>query len=104
MAVYLSKMAATMIGFTSYTLTSAILKGDVVCDVIMTSTPNVLTTDLRDLVYNHCIDNTCCYSFFIYPTGRISVYKIRFVSISANAENLVWYARKKDIREISLSA
>ena len=67
----------------SYTLTSAILKVDVVYDV-MTSTPNVLTTELRDLLYNQCIDNTCCYSFFIYPTGWISVCKKRFVSTGEN--------------------
>ena len=43
----------------SYTLMSAILKVDVVCDVAMTSTPNILTTELHDLLYNQCIDNTC---------------------------------------------
>ena len=48
----------------SYALTSIILKVDVVCDVAMTSIPNVLTTELRDLLYNQCIDNTC-YSFFL---------------------------------------
>ena len=48
----------------------------------MTSTPNVLTTVLRDLLYNQCIDNTCCYSFYIYPTGRTD--KIRFVSTGEN--------------------
>ena len=64
----------------SYTLTSAILKVDIVCDVTMTSSPNVLTTKLLDLLYNQCIDNTCCYSFFIYPTGRIWVCKIRSIS------------------------
>ena len=74
----------------SYMLTSAILKVDVVCDVAMTSTPNILTTDLRDLLYNQYIDSTSCYSFFIYPMGRIRVCEIRFVS---TAENLVWYAR-----------
>ena len=59
----------------SYTLTSAILTVDVLCDVAMTSTPNVLMTELLDLLYNQYIDNTCCYSFFIYPTGRIMVCK-----------------------------
>ena len=68
----------------SYTLTSAILKVDVVCDIAMTSTCNVLTTELRDLLYNQCIDNTCCYSFFVYPTGRIKVCKIRFVCTGEN--------------------
>ena len=68
----------------SYTLTSVILKIDVVCDVAITSTPNVLTIELRDLLYNHCIDNTCCYSFFILPTGRIRVCKISFVSTGEN--------------------
>ena len=63
----------------SYTLTSAILKIDVVLDGAMTSTPNVLTIELRNLLLNQCIDNTCCYSFFIYPTGgRIRVSTIRF--------------------------
>ena len=59
----------------SFTLTSAILEVEVVCDVTMTSTPNV-----GDLLYNQCIDNTCCYSIFIYLTSRIRVCKIRFVS------------------------
>ena len=57
----------------SYTLTSVILKVDVACDIAMTSTPNVLTTELPDLLYNQCIDNTCCYSFFIYPMGQMTV-------------------------------
>ena len=68
----------------SHTLTSAILKVDVVCDVTMTSSSNVLTTELHDVLYNQCIDNTRCYSFFIYPTGRIMVCKIRFVSTDEN--------------------
>ena len=41
-------------------------------------------TESRDLLYNQCIDNACCYSFFIYPTGRIRVCKIRFVSTAEN--------------------
>ena len=45
----------------SYTLTSAILKGD----IAMTSTPNDLTTELRDLLYNQCIDNTLLFIFFL---------------------------------------
>ena len=51
---------------------------------------------IRDLLYNQCIDNPWCYSIFIYPTGRIRVNKIRFVSTGENrvAEKLVWYARK----------
>ena len=59
----------------SLKLPSAIMKVDV-CDVAMTSTPNFLTTELRDLLYNQCIDNACCYSFFIYPMGQIRVCKI----------------------------
>ena len=70
--------------FFFYMMTSAILKVDVVCDVAMTSTPNFLTIELRDLLYNQCIDNTWCYSIFIYPTGRIRVCKIRFVSAGEN--------------------
>ena len=57
-------------------LTTAILNVDVVCDVAMMSISNVLTTELRDLLYNYCIDNTRCYSFFIYPTSQISVCMI----------------------------
>ena len=37
----------------SYTLMSAILKVNSICDITMTSTPNVFTTKLRDL-YNQC--------------------------------------------------
>ena len=57
--------------------------GDV-CDVAMMSTPNVIMTELPDLLYNQCIDNTCCYLFFIYPTGQIRVCKKRFVSTGEN--------------------
>ena len=60
----------------SYTLTITTLK----IDVAMTSTPNVLTTELYDLLHNQHIDNTCRYSFFIRPRGRIRLCKIRFVS------------------------
>ena len=67
-----------------YTLTSAILKVDGVCDVAMTSSPNVLTTEFCDVLYNQCFDNKCCCLFFIYPTGRIRVCKIRFVSTGEN--------------------
>ena len=81
-------------------LMSAILKVDVVFDVLMTSTPNVLTTELRDLLYNQCIVKTYCYSFFIYPTGQIRVCKIRLVSTGENRKNLVWYARKNISRDI----
>ena len=48
----------------SYTLTSAIFEVDVVCDV---ATHSVLTTKLRDLLYNQYIDNTCWYSFLSIP-------------------------------------
>ena len=65
-------------------MTSARLKDDVICDVAMTSTLDVVTTKLRDLLYNQCIDNTCRFSFFIYPTGRIRVCKIKFVSTGEN--------------------
>ena len=61
----------------SYTLTSAILKFDVVWDVAMTSTPNVLTTQLRDLLYNQCIDNTCCYSFLAHLSRRLICWTYR---------------------------
>ena len=61
----------------------------------MTLTPNVLTTELRDHIYNQCVDNTCCYSFFIYPTGWIRVCSIRFSALVKIAENHVSYARKK---------
>ena len=64
----------------SYTLTFAILTFDVVCDVAMTSTPNALTTELRDLLYNQCIGNTC-FRFLSIP--RIGC-KIRFVSTDEN--------------------
>ena len=64
-------------------LTSTILK----FDVAMTSTPNVLMTQLCDTLYNQCIDNTWCYSIFIYPTSRIRVCKISFVSTGKNHGN-----------------
>ena len=58
-------------------LTSAILEIDVLYEVTMTATPNVLTTELHDCQVNQCI-------FFIYPTGRIRVCNIRFVSTGEN--------------------
>ena len=56
----------------SYTLTSATFKVGVICDVTMTSTPNVLTTELRDLLHNQCIGNTCCFLSIL----RVPVCKI----------------------------
>ena len=53
----------------SYTLTFAILKVEVVCDVAMMSTSNILMTELCDLQYNQCIDNMCFYSFFYLSHG-----------------------------------
>ena len=47
----------------SYTLTSSILKVDVVCDVTMMSTPSILTTELRGLLYNQCIDDVLLFLF-----------------------------------------
>ena len=73
----------------SYTM--KVLKVDVVCEVAMTSTPNVLTPELRDLLHNQ--KHVLLFVFFIYPTGRISVCKISCVSTGKIAENLVWYAR-----------
>ena len=67
-----------------YTLSSTISKFDIVCDVAMTSSPHVLTTELRDPLYNQCIGSTCSYSIFIHTTGRIRVCKIRFVDIGKN--------------------
>ena len=55
----------------SYTLTFAILK------VAMTSTPNVLTTELRDLLYNQWIDNTCCCSFLAHLNRRLILVSLR---------------------------
>ena len=61
----------------SYTLTSAIFKVDVICDVAMMSFSNVLTTELRDLLYNQCIDNTCCYSFLAHLSRRLTRWAYR---------------------------
>ena len=74
-------------------LTSAILKFDVVCDIAMTLTPNVLTTQLRDL---NVIDNTCCYSFFYLLQGRIRVCKVRFVSTGENHEKILSGMQEKE--------
>ena len=67
----------------SNTLTSAILKVDIP-HVVMMSTPNVLMAELHDFLYNLCIDNMCCYSFFICPTCQIRICKIRFASTGEN--------------------
>ena len=85
----------------SYTLTSAILKVEVVCDVTMTSTRNVLTTELRDL-YDQRIDNTCCCLLFIYPTGRIRVCKIRFVSTGENCGKPCLVCKKSQFHTVTL--
>ena len=44
---------------------TAILEVDVVCDVAMIATPNVLTTKSPDLLYNQCIDNTLLFVFYL---------------------------------------
>ena len=79
----------------TYTLMFTILKVDIICDVALTSTPNVLTTELPDLLCNQCIDNTCCYSFFIYRTGQIRVCKIRFVRTGENCGKPCLVCKKK---------
>ena len=61
---------------------SAILKVYVLCDVAMTSTPNVLTTELRDLLHNLCI-NVLLFVFYL-SYGWIRVCKNRFVSTGEN--------------------
>ena len=75
----------------SYMLTSALLK----IDVTMTSTPTILMTELPGLLYNQCIDDMCCYSFFIYPTRRIRVTKVRFVSTGENCGKPYLVCKKK---------
>ena len=80
----------------SYTLTSAILKVDVY-DVTMQSTPNALTTELRDLLYNQCMDYACCYSIFIYPMDRIMVCKIRFASTGENHRKACLVCKKNEV-------
>ena len=52
-------------------------------EIAMMLTRKVLTTELRDLLYYPCIDKRC-YLFFICPTGRIRVCKRRFVSSGEN--------------------
>ena len=70
-----------------------------ICDDLMMSTPNVLMTELCDLLYNQCIDNTCCYSFFIYPMGRISVCKIKFVSTGENRGKPCRVCKKRSLSQ-----
>ena len=91
----ISSIGVTIYESRSYTLMSAILKIDVICNVIMMSTPNVLTTELPDLLYNQSIDNTCCNLFFIYPMGRIWVCKIRFVNTGENRRKPCLVCKKK---------
>ena len=67
----------------SYTI-SVIFKVDVVCDITPTSTPNILMTELHDLLYDQCIDKTCCYLFFICPMDWIRICKIILVSTGEN--------------------
>ena len=55
------------------------MKADVVYDVAMTPTPNVLPTELHDL-YTINVLTTCVIRYFMYPMGQIRVCKIRFVS------------------------
>ena len=75
----------------------------------MTSTPNILTAELRDLLYNQCIDNMSCYSIFIYSAGRIMVCKIRFVSTGENRRKPCLVCKKRmslsiAVRDVSVSA
>ena len=70
-----------------------ILKVDVICDVALTSTSNVLMTEIRDVLYNQCIDNIVI-CFFIYPTGRIRVCKIKFVGTGEHLKTLLGMQEK----------
>ena len=67
----------------SYMLTSAMLKAGVVYDFTMTSTPNVLTTNVTSyttiVLTTHFVN-----CFLIYPIGWIRVCEIRFVSTGEN--------------------
>ena len=65
----------------SNTLTSAILNVGVVCDVSLMLTPNVRITwpPLQPRYWKHVL-----FFIFIYPTGRIRVCNIRFVSSGEN--------------------
>ena len=69
----------------------------------MVGVPTSKTTELLDRLYNQSIQNTCCYSYFIYryPTGWIRVCKIRFVSTGENrGKPFVWYARNANPSEV----
>ena len=77
----------------SYTLTSAILKVDVLCDVKMTSIPNV-TWPIQPIYWQHVF-----LFVFIYPTGRIRVYKIKFVSTGANCGKPCLVCKKESLRQ-----
>ena len=57
-------------------------------------TPNVLMTELRDLLYNKSI-NIVVIRFFIYPTGPIRVCKIDLSALVKIVEPSDWYARIK---------
>ena len=43
----------------------------------MTSAPNVLTTELRDLLYNPCIDNTGFFFFSIFSSPEPKASSVR---------------------------
>ena len=85
----------------SYTLTSAIVKVLVVCDIAMTSTTNVLTTR----VTWPPIQPMCCYLIFICPTGRIRVCKIKVFQhwwklrqpLSSMQENTLFILQRQSI-------
>ena len=51
----------------SLTLASDIMKIDVVCDVAMMSTPNVLTRELRNLPYNNVLTTRVFILFLSVP-------------------------------------
>ena len=68
------------------------------CNVVNS---NVLTTELRDLLYNQCIENACCYLFFIYPTGWIKVRKIWFVSTGENRRKPCPVCKKNSGSEVT---
>ena len=73
-----------------FTLTSTILKVDVVCDVTRRHNDvncNILATSYRQIYgtsYTTNVLTTHCYSFFTHPMGRLRVCRIRFVSTGEN--------------------
>ena len=71
----------------SFTLTSTILKFDVICDIALTSVPNVLTTSTWLAITTSVLCEVLLLAFYPSQVSDLS-------ALLKITENVVWYPRK----------